>query len=705
MPIRHPIPQEVLRHVRERGKVSQATIAAGMGTVPSVLSKLQRAEEVEAELAERFLDAVGTPLAAEVRDYYSRAWRMSEPPSFLHPDRETLWLTDGALYNLAQFEKSKRFHPILRGPIDLLRGELLATQQYLLRRDHVVAWVGDIGVGKTTALAHAVGLLVGDGRSQRRPAFPVGAGRTTICETEVRVSSTYGVAVETYPDDEIVKLTHDLVAGLAPGAAGVGVPAEITRALRSMADMRVRREVAADDEVQIIDPIRELLDGGLGVDETVDRVLAAMRLPERKERQALLPEGSLDGLNWLASLVTKINNGQDPRFGIPHRITVLTPSDNLAADGQLLSVVDTRGLEGTTQRDDLIKHRDDPRTLVVLCAKFADAPGTSATRFLEDTRGSGSDARERNRICLLVLPRGEEALQLPGLDEPVKSRQEGYALRKQDVAQALVKAKAGGTPVYFFDAHADNPVKIWDQLRGQVALMRKAYADRSMGAVEGVTNLIDNVDLVRTTEARRQIEQGADNLLTLVKALPDTIRPAHLNLLDQLEVTHHSSVAASMGREGDWDNFDIPSILGTGVRMDANKRSDSHMNRIVFKLEEFETEHRELRDVVKSVQVLRGLLAEGRQDFLQAARTIGADVYGALLGKTRDVWKKSEDRYGQGPGYKQDVAGYWREFFEEGEDAQIDARRSVDRRLQKAWEQHVLARLRDGTRAVSDDKA
>ena len=129
------------------------------------------------------------------------------------------------------------------------------------------------------------------------------------------------------------------------------------------------------------------------------------------------------------------------------------------------------------------------------------------------------------------------------------------------------------------------------------------------------------------------------------------------------------------------------------------------MNRIQFKLEEFETEHKELRDVVKSVQVLQGLLAEGRQEFLQAARTIGADVYGALLGKTREVWKKSEDRYGQGPGYKQDVAGYWREFFEEGEDAQNDARRAVDRRLQKAWEQHVLSRLKDGTRAVTEESS
>ncbi len=702
MAVRHSVPQEVLRHVRERGKVSQATIAGAMKTVPSVLSKLQRVEEVEPGLAERYLDAIGTDLAREVRDFYSRPWHLGDPPTFLHPDRETLWSIDGALHRLSLFEKSREFHPILRGPIDLLRGELVATQHYLLKREHTVAWVGDIGVGKTTALAHAVGLLVGDGRSQRRPAFPVGAGRTTICETEVRVSPTYGIAIEPYPDEEVIKLARDLVASLAPGAAGVGVPAEIARALRSMSDMRVRRVPVGDDEVQMIDPIRDLLSSGLNVDETIDRVVTAMRLPERKERQALLPEGSLDGLNWLATLITKINNGQEASFGMPRRITVLIPADNLNADGQVLSVVDTRGVEGTTQRPDLIAHRDDIRALVVLCSKFADAPGTSAARFLEDTLGAGSDALERNRICLLVLPRGDEALQLAGLDEPLRNRQEGYAVRKQDVAQALVKAKAGETPIYFFDAHADNPIRIWGQLRGQIGRMRHAYADRALSAVEGVDNLIGNVDLVRTTEARRQIEDGSDRLLSLVRKLPETIRPAYLNLLDQLELTHPSSVAASITRDGAWENFDVPSILGLGVRIDANKRTEAHLQRIDFKLEELQEEHCELREVVRSLQFLRARIAEGRQEFLATARVIGADVYGSLLVKTRDVWARSEERYGGGAGYKQDVAGYWREFFESGDDKTIVTRRAVDSRLQKAWEQSVLERLRAGTRAVME---
>ena len=154
--------------------------------------------------------------------YYSRHWSTDEPPSFLHPDHEALWTVDQALQELERFERDRNDDPILRGPIGLQRRALLDAGSYLSRRDHVIAWIGNIGVGKTTALTYAVGLLVGDGRSGRRPAFPVGSGRITVCETSIRAAPTYGVLVDPVDDEEVIRLTRDLVSSLAPGAAGVG---------------------------------------------------------------------------------------------------------------------------------------------------------------------------------------------------------------------------------------------------------------------------------------------------------------------------------------------------------------------------------------------------------------------------------------------------------------------------------------------------
>ncbi len=615
-----PIKSEVLKHVRDAAGLSQAALATAMNTVPSVLSKLEKVEDADPELADRYLSAIDTDLSRAVQDHYARPWFHGVPPSFLHPDRESLWVIDQALSRLDAFGKTA--DPILRGPIDLLRSELQDAETYLLRRDHVVAWVGDIGVGKTTALAHAVGLLVGDGRSGRRPAFPVGSGRTTVCETAIRVAPTFGVMVDAEPDDEVVRLTRDLVTGLIPESGGVGVPAEVGRVLRTMADVRVTVRTEGEEAITT-DPILDLLRQGVGSDEVVDRLVAAMSLDERRERQLILPEGSEDGLTWVSRLVGGINSGADARFSLPKRITVLMPSDNLSADGQIFSVVDTRGVESAVQRPDLAGHAEQVRTLVVLCSKFADAPNATVQRQLQDAREAGLDAAERRRQCILVLPRGDEALELPGLDPDTVSRPLAYAMRRKEVAQPLASAKLPATPVYFFDAKNDDSNKIWATLRGQISEMRGVYRDRAETAAVAVDDLIRNPDSQRTIEARRQIEEQIDKILDMVASFPDRVRPAHQNLLDQIAAGHHSSIAASVYRRGDWESFHFAHILGTGVRVDANLRTRDPIKRIEFKLDELEEVYRDLPTIAQGLKVLRSRLAEGRQEFLASARSIG----------------------------------------------------------------------------------
>lgn len=692
----YPVPAEVLKHVRDAAKLSQAALAKQMDTVPSVLSKLERADEVEPEMADRYLTAVGSDLSRLVQAFYARSWLRERPPSFLHPDAEDLWAIDQALRELAEFETENN-DPILRGPIGLLRDDLLISQTYLNRSDHTVAWVGDIGVGKTTALTYAVGLLVGDGRSGRRPAFPVGAGRTTVCETAIRASSTYGVLVDAKSDEEVVRLTRDLVSSLLPDAAGVGVSAEHARVLRNMAGMRTRTETVGE-ELVVVDPIVDLLAKGVGRDEVTDRLVMAMQLSERRERQIILPEGSEDGLTWVSRLVSSINSGLEPRFSVPDRITVLMPSSNLRADGQALQVVDTRGVEGFTQREDLIDLDQDPRTLMVLCTKFADAPNPTVQRLLQDGVDAFSEASERKRKCILVLPRGEEALEVAGFDEPVSSREQGYAIRRKDVEQALITAQLPKTPVYFFDARNDDPARIWRTLRRQVGEMRSVYGDRGRAAASGVRNLRDNIDDVRAAEARRDVEHEIERVLGQADQLPGAVRPAYQNLLDQMAVGHHSSIAASIYRRGDWEAFNFAQILGQGVRIDANHRTTRLVLRIEHKLDDLRDKWSSLVTVAQGLQSLRSRLTDGRQEFLSAARTIGLDAYSGLLSRHAQIWQDSARRYGMGSGYKRDVANLWRDWFIEQEDAALtDA--SVSQRLQDAWLTWVLEPLREATRA------
>jgi hypothetical protein len=429
---------------------------------------------------------------------------------------------------------------------------------------------------------------------------------------------------------------------LAPGASGVGVSAEIGRVLRNMSGTKVINTLVSDDPVST-DPIAELIASGVGIDEVTDRVVVAMKLADRKERQIILPEGSEDGLTWVSRLVSNINNGLDMRFGVPRRITVLMPSKNLSTDGQILQVVDTRGVESVTQRPDLAEHGDDPRTLLVLCTKFADAPNATVQRHLQESLDTGSDASKLNRQCILVLPRGDEALEVPGFDEPVASRQQGYAVRRKEVEQSLANANLPRTPVYFFDARNDEADKIWKTLRDQIGAMRAAYGDRARNAAAGVANLRANIDDVRAAEARQDIEREVDRVLGHVAPLPASVRPAHENLIAQMAVGHHSSIAASIARRGEWDAFQFAHILGQGVRIDANQRTSNLAMRIEHKLDDLKERYADLVAVGQSLEALRAQLAERRQEFLGTARTIGRDVYGSLLAEQGEVWTVAMD--------------------------------------------------------------
>lgn len=695
--MRFPIPGDVLRYAREQASVRQGALAKTLDTNASFVSRLEKGGPVEPAFAERYLRAIGDAPSKEILEYYGRGWVHSDPPSFLHPDREHLWRIEETLQRLADFEQSPQNHPILADTIASLRDDLSSVLRYLERLDHTIAWVGDIGVGKTTALAYAARLLAPDAKGQLRSVFPVGSGRITVCETVIKTAPAFGVAVEALDEDSIRSLVNDLILGVAGGKAGI--PAEIARVLRNMSGYRATR-VPIGDDFETRDMIAEALSGGEDPAILADKIIAAMNLPLRRETSLAMSEDAEDGMQWLARTIAKINSGQDERFSVPRRVTVLVPSDSLREAGDL-SIIDTKGVETITQRPDLRGYIDDPRTLVVLCSKFPDAPNATVQRILRENEEAGSDAADQHRIAMLVLPRGDEPLHVLDQGEPPSSRTEGCAIRRDEIGYALVAAGLPKIRVNFFDAHMDRPETIWAALRDQISLMRGVHIGRLDRSVNAVSELISDVDIVKTRGARRSLEEHFCRLVERVAPLPGVRRPAHQNLVDQFDDGHQSSVAASMTRRGNWPNFSILHILGIGVRQDANLRSADHFGRIEHALEDAEQQYAELADIRAMVGSLRDRIGMWRQDFLHQAQSIGSDAFKPVLENQNELWAVSVARYGTGvPGYKKSLAEMWRDFFESA--APDEARESIEARLSDAWASTIIEPLLAASRAGSE---
>ena len=205
-------------------------------------------------------------------------------------------------------------------------------------------------------------------------------------------------------------LVDELVAGIAGEG---GISAEHDHMLRNMADLRKRAVMEAGKRT-FVDPIREMLAAGDTVEDVATRIMLRLNLPGRTQNQLILSDKKEKGLEWLAGNVERINFGQHPDFSVPGKVTVLLPSKLLRSSPYEISVADTKGIEGTTQRPDLQARTDDGRSLAVLCTRFEDAPGAVPLTLLRAFKELGSDGLDKGRVCLLVLPRNDEVIGVRG---------------------------------------------------------------------------------------------------------------------------------------------------------------------------------------------------------------------------------------------------------------------------------------------------
>jgi transcriptional regulator with XRE-family HTH domain len=699
------VPTSELEIARRRAKFSQTQLAERLNVAASVVSRLEASERAEPQMAKRYLTALDTEFAAEMIEFYEQVWQCIERPAFSHPERVILWAAEEALQALDRFEQSPEFDAILHEPLQRIKTRLVSESAFIRDLEHSIAFVGDIGVGKTTALSHVTGLLQTDKAAKATSVFPTGSGRTTVCEVAIKIAPTFGIAVDCLSEDEITALVTDLVTSLETGKSGL--PSELERVIRNMADLRrIQGRVRVGGErTSTVDPLKDLIDRVGATDQVVAEVLSRMALGARTKAQMILPESTGSDMEWLATNIAQINYGQHPNFSVPQRITVLLPLKQLRSNAYRLSVIDTKGVEGTTERPDLKSQLDDPRTVTVLCSKFADAPGATPLSIVKDVLESGSDAIEVGRLCLLVLPRDEEALKI--IDDSGSnplSAEEGYVVRQGQIEQQFSTEHLPPLPLNFYNVDADSAPEIWEWLLSKVGHLRKAKSNRIVRLAEAATELIENADVAKTRQARLTIARDMNAAAERHAKLRAVSSPAHFNLMSQAKLAHQSSLAAAANRRGRWDNFQVAHILGVGVQKDANLRSRDTFVRIDEQLQILRARYPTLVDVDEFLESLQQDVATWKQEFLARASLAGRLLFARHLESADSLWIECQRRYGGGPGYRADVSELLQKHFEGDEDA-VATYVHVEAAIQKLWSDLVIAPLREATKNLDYESA
>jgi hypothetical protein len=655
--------------------------------------------------AQAVLKAISTGEASDYSDYLGQQWKWLPRPPYAHPDRSSLWTAERGLQRIAEIRESVD-NEGTRAQAEMFEAAIKREAAYVGSTSHDIAFFGQIGVGKTTALSTSTGLMlppVPDERRIKRTVLEVGGGNTTICEVIVlHDPSKWGVTVLPQSEEEVAISVNDLCAGVLSGRVGEagldgecrGLPKEIDRALRNMCGLPKRQIKTSGAKRVTVDPVLELADSR-NLEALASEVFKRLKLWQRTRTELWYdPASGEEPAAWLRRAFADVNNGRTADMGLPRRITVIAPLEALAARRYRLRVIDTKGIdEPLADRPDLRSYLEDSRTIPVLCSGFTSAPDPSVMQLLNGAVETGTWTAVAQRSVMLVLPKNDEALQVKqDSGEPPEDFEEGYEIKADKIRDALRKigrdAGRGGLPILTYNADTDEPERLMGALVNRAEALRSIHVRRIEETARAVNTLADEAYKSGMAQVYDRVYKQL-RALDVARLSQPAGRPFE-KLISAIRRLHPRTVWASVIRQGGWVNLDVYHYIGTGVAAEAQERSRVQVLELEATLgrmladDDFAPVHEFLREGVKSI-------GYWRDEFLQTAARLGRDSFRPALREAIPLWTACAAEYGRGYGFRDRVAAHFQQWFDDP--AQSGVLELVETALTEQWSSCFVANV------------
>jgi transcriptional regulator with XRE-family HTH domain len=633
-------------------------------------------------------------------------WDKLERPPCDHPNRDALWSANLSLRKLEKLRENPDLKGVFVRHIDVYEGELRRLAAFLQRCDHQVAFIGTIGVGKSTGICKLAGLTKpGESKLDREIVLETGAGGITLCEVHIVQGPEYGLRIEPRTEaairEDVADFAEYLIRVVRPDSQPakpgdenwneLGISGEVVRAIRNMAGL-ARKKIKKEDGRRVtIDPAEELAAQHSQADDLTIQILTRMNLLHRNSPKVWYPKDSAQPpMDWLQELFEEVNNGRHPEFTMPARIEVVVPDPVLASTALTLKIIDTKGVDQMAVREDLECHFYDCRTQVVLCTRFNNAPDLTTQMLLQRAKEAGVRGIEAKTL-ILVLPHPEEAEAVKhGDGTKVEDEQEGYELKKDQIDLLLKGKNLANLPVVFFNAREDDAVAARDQIIERIVQYRLLHATQIAQVSKAVDRLIDDLenDLIR-----RVFEKVGRNLSTWIdrnRIIEWEDIQVQESLLAAIGMRHPATINASVKRRGYFSNLDYYHLLGYGARLIAVRVVGSKIE----KFREIVVNQLHIPELAPAKEFLERVLHSVDTAVSTAysnVQMVGREAFKNDLWGDLPFWHECQARWGGGPHYRDDIRKMTANQFDSSYD---DARLRVRIYIDVVWDEMI--RLLEG---------
>lgn len=582
----------------------------------------------------------------------------------------------------------------LANQLQLHKRNLEESRTYLQEREQGVAFIGAVGVGKTTAICKLLGLTDAKGNA----VLSTSSGRTTLCEVEIRQGEQVRVLIEPLTEDQVQGYLLDFIDVIklrsegrsAADAESVDFPSEVERCIRNMLGLTIRRRKEKGKVVDKTDDALELYRSFNDEITFLNACREKLRLSERTTTE--LTCDTDEAMAWLKENFETVNHGRHRDTPMPGKITIEVNQEILGIDDLRVSVIDTKGLDGNVEREDIDRQFDSGRTVSVVCSKFNDAPEQAVQQLILHMIESGRRNQLASETILLVLDRDGESEKVMAEDGIVADAEEGRLVRQEQIEDSLRSKMRLNEELFpqicFYDAAQEESSDLVMILGESIRRMRSARVKR----IEEIGAAVEGIELRRDQEEAKAAFEHVSNSIG-VWAETSSKRQAEFRqlykpLVDDMtrREVYASSIRAAIHRKGDWRNFDFYYKLAVAARKKTVAAFEQDLNEIRHVLGNLEKQvglraaHPFIREVVHTVE-------EEMQRLFENASFLGRKAFEDQMKNDGPFWAEQQGEWGQGSGYKMRVAQGTENWFHEHNPSPVEA--DMQRQIMNRWSEFI----------------